>query len=132
MEKGARVKVVRGRKVPIGTVGTVFWVGDNPYGDGQRLGIEGDDGETYWTAGKNCEVTEEEAPEIEPPEKGARVAFEEDGEAHEGEVFWSGPAKSGNGFRVGVRCDDGETRWVDARKCTLAADPAEEDEPPPF
>lgn len=134
MEKGSRVKVVKGRKVPIGTVGTVFWIGDNQWGEGKRLGIEGDDGETYWTAASNCEETDEAPVEIEPPEKGARVRIEEDGEPHEGEVFWTGPAKSGNGHRVGIRCDDGETRWADARKVEILAGSAtgDDDEPPPF
>lgn len=44
VRKGDTVKVVRGRKVPIGTVGKVFWVGTryNQYSrtDEKRVGIE--------------------------------------------------------------------------------------------
>ena len=32
VESGKTVRVVRGRKVPVGTEGRVFWVGDNAYG----------------------------------------------------------------------------------------------------
>lgn len=54
--KGARVTVVRGRKVPKGTVGTVIWLGEDNWGKA-RLGLRTDDGETHWTAASNCEVT---------------------------------------------------------------------------
>lgn len=47
MDMGARVKVVRGRR-SIGATGVVFWVGENRYGPGQRLGIHSDDGLTLW------------------------------------------------------------------------------------
>jgi hypothetical protein len=43
-------------KVPFGTKGRVFWLGDSHYGD--RVGFEGDDGETYWTALRNVSVEE--------------------------------------------------------------------------
>lgn len=50
-----RIKVVRGRKVPLGTEGVCFWVGDSRYG--ARVGFKGDDGKTYFTALKNVEAT---------------------------------------------------------------------------
>ena len=56
MEKGQTVTVVKGRKVPKGTTGVVFWVGEDSYGKG-RIGFKGTDGETYWTATSNVEVT---------------------------------------------------------------------------
>lgn len=52
--KGRKVKVVRGRKVPVGTVGRCFWVGQGGYGE--RVGIQTADGTTYWTAASNCEA----------------------------------------------------------------------------
>lgn len=52
--KGKTVKVVRGRKVPVGMVGTCFWVGDSAYG--QRIGLKTDSGDTIWVALKNCEA----------------------------------------------------------------------------
>ena len=45
--KGARVKIIRGRS-GVGVSGEIFWKGDSRYSDGERLGIRGDDGETYW------------------------------------------------------------------------------------
>ena len=56
------VKVVSGRKVPIGTTGVVFWVGMRNYSKygnwwswDVRLGLRTEDGETYFTAEKNVE-----------------------------------------------------------------------------
>lgn len=54
VRKGCDVVVVRGRKVPRGTEGRVFWVGDSPYG--VRVGINTPSGETVWTAAGNVEV----------------------------------------------------------------------------
>lgn len=48
---GDRVKVVKGRKVPLGTVGKVFWVGDGKHGE--RVGFKDGDGETHWTSLSN-------------------------------------------------------------------------------
>lgn len=56
MEKGQTVTVVKGRKVPKGTTGVIFWVGEDSWGKG-RIGFKGTDGETYWTATSNVEVT---------------------------------------------------------------------------
>lgn len=59
------VKVVKGRKVPIGTVGERFWMGsydNSKYGDPWgiyttvRIGIKDDNGNVYWTALDNVEV----------------------------------------------------------------------------
>lgn len=52
--KGKRVKVVRGRKVPIGTEGDCFWLGESRYG--HRLGLKTSAGETVWVDAKNCEA----------------------------------------------------------------------------
>ena len=49
--KGQTVTVVKGRKVPIGTTGRVFWSGEGRYG--WRVGFETADGETFWTAASN-------------------------------------------------------------------------------
>ncbi len=54
VRKGSDVKVVRGRKVPVGTTGKVFWIGDTAYG--VRVGINTSGGETVWTAVTNVEV----------------------------------------------------------------------------
>lgn len=57
---GRNVKVVRGRKVPVGTTGRVFWTGDSKYGT--RVGIELASGERVFTATHNVEV------EVDPAE----------------------------------------------------------------
>ena len=50
--KGQVVRVVKGRKVALGTEGTVFWVGEGKY-DGYRVGMKTESGETHWTAVSN-------------------------------------------------------------------------------
>jgi hypothetical protein len=52
--RGATVTVVRGKKVPVGTSGVVFWTGDGPWGP--RVGFKTADGVTHWTAAANVEV----------------------------------------------------------------------------
>lgn len=133
LKKGDRIKVIKGRKAK-DVVGTIFWFGDNKFGEGKRLGIEGDDGETYWVPEDYVEPTKDEAPEVEPPEKGARVRFEFQGVMVEAEVFWSGPSKSGRGHRVGVKDGEGEPHWLDARKVEIVVEDGAEwnEEEPAF
>ena len=59
------VKVVKGRKVPVGTTGICFWIGtycNSPYGDSwgiytsYRVGIKDNDGKIYWTSANNIEA----------------------------------------------------------------------------
>lgn len=52
--KNATVTVIKGRKVPVGTTGTVIWIGSS-YGQ-TRLGIRDADGTTHWTAASNVQV----------------------------------------------------------------------------
>jgi hypothetical protein len=54
VEKGSYVETFKGRKVPVGTRGTCFWVGAGKYG--YRVGFKGENGETYWTALSNVRV----------------------------------------------------------------------------
>ncbi len=57
--RGKSVKVVKGRKVPLGTEGNVFWTGPNKfsrYGE-LRIGFKDAAGATHWTAAGNVEVT---------------------------------------------------------------------------
>ena len=66
IRKGKTVKVVRGRKVPVGTVAQVFWMGEGKFG--LRLGLKvTPESEALWTAGTNVEVLDPEdyLPEIE-------------------------------------------------------------------
>jgi predicted Zn-dependent protease len=50
--KGATVEVIKGRKVPVGTVGVVFWTGTDGYGT-DKVGLRGDDGQAHFTAVNN-------------------------------------------------------------------------------
>lgn len=57
---GRTVKVVKGRKVPVGTTGFCFWTGPgraySGHYAGDRVGIETDAGQRYFTAASNCEA----------------------------------------------------------------------------
>ena len=130
MDKGTRVTIVDGHQGK-GQSGSVFWTGKNKWGDGERLGVRGDDGETYWVSDADVETTTGEAPE-QPAgdtfEKGDRVSFTQRGQAGTGTVFWIGQSKNGPGQRLGVRDDNGEEAvWIDAR----IAKALEGDAPPP-
>jgi hypothetical protein len=60
--KGKYVKVVKGRKVPKGTIGEVFWRGQNQWG--WSVGLELANGDRVFTADHNVEVIKpEEVPE---------------------------------------------------------------------
>lgn len=54
--KGQTVTVVKGRKVPKGTTGTIAWIGEDDWGKA-RVGIKTADGEMHFTAQSNVEVT---------------------------------------------------------------------------
>ena len=61
--KGKWLRVVTGRKVPIGTEGHCFWVGKGYYG-ATRVGIKDKDGNVFWTDARNCEVVLPENEQI--------------------------------------------------------------------
>lgn len=54
--RGKTVIVVKGRKLPKGFTGRVFWLGDTKYG--RRVGIETADGKREFTAIGNVEVVD--------------------------------------------------------------------------
>lgn len=56
--KNKRIVVTRGRKVPIGTTGICFYVGEGQWG--WRVGFTTDSGETIWTNANNVEAVEDE------------------------------------------------------------------------
>lgn len=65
VDKGKRVRVIKGRKVPHGTEGVVFWIGSvnyDPYkriyNETKRIGFKADDGKVYWTDVHNVEVVD--------------------------------------------------------------------------
>jgi hypothetical protein len=62
--KGDAIVVVAGVKVPKGTTGKVFWVGDTKYG--VRVGFKDGAGTTHWTAMSNVAAASAPAPVAEP------------------------------------------------------------------
>ena len=59
------VRVVSGRKVPIGTEGRVFWTGTSTYGYNrkeERIGLVTAAGEKFFTAATNCKVLDPKVP----------------------------------------------------------------------
>jgi hypothetical protein len=54
--KGQTTKVVRGRKVPVGTEGKLIWVGQTKFG--KRVGFKDASETVYWTAWGNIEFTD--------------------------------------------------------------------------
>lgn len=132
-DKGDRAAIVAGRKNPVGTRGQIFWIGENKYGDGMRYGLRGDDGETYWCDESHLGPEEGAPPPPEPAQtepqeelaKGSRVSIIKGPSAGvEGEVFWTGKSRYGNGMRYGLKDDEGETYWADSHQVELLAAPA--------
>jgi hypothetical protein len=54
VRKGSNVKVVKGRKVPKGTMGVVFWIGSSEWGE--RVGIKDASETVHWTSIDNVIV----------------------------------------------------------------------------
>jgi hypothetical protein len=54
VRKGKMIRVVRGRKVPRGTVGQCIYRGRGYYDE--RVGLKTESGEVFWTSLKNVEV----------------------------------------------------------------------------
>lgn len=122
MDKGDRVQITGGRQGK-GKTGTIFWKGPNKYGGGDRFGVRGDDGETYWVSSDDVESSQSAEPQPDPGHtfsKGDRVKYTVRGQRGIGSVFWIGESRSGPGQRLGVRPDDAEEAvWLDARQAEL-------------
>lgn len=115
MDKGTRVKIVKGNGKD--QTGTVFWTGPDRYRSGLRLGISGDDGETYWVSEEDVEKTDSTPPPAPTFDKGDRVRFRNRGQEGTGTVFWIGDSRSGPGQRLGIRDDSNpdDAVWLDGR-----------------
>ncbi|MBQ73343.1 MAG: hypothetical protein CMJ67_10610 [Planctomycetaceae bacterium] len=134
VQKGALVVVVRGRKVPRGTMGVVRWEGDGDYGPRVGLAVEGEDKLVY-TAYKNVdavypglmpgqdpeggwvELYERVQREQRLPMKGHRIEHRDSG--MKGKVFWA------QGSRIGFKSDKGVTNWSDAHEVWMLSGPME-------
>ena len=53
--QGRPLRVVKGRKVPVGTVGTCIWFGSTKYGERVGIKVNGQE-DPVWTAASNVEV----------------------------------------------------------------------------
>ena len=122
IKKGSRIEITGGDN-GVGTCGEVFWIGASRYSDGERYGVRGDDGDTYWVDDSEVQATNKPPPvEAAGPtfRKGDRVFFNNGGRRGTGTVFWIGQSRTGPGQRLGVRDDnpddpDNDAVWIDAR-----------------
>lgn len=137
--KGVYVEVYKGRKVPKGTKGIVFWYKDDFYGP--KLGLKDSLGNVHWTAATNCRTLPipEEVQQSVDAEKQAYEAFvaaqkEEHinrpaerkptkGKSAQilsgkskgiiGTLFWQSP----DGDRVGIKDARGVAHWCKVWEC---------------
>lgn len=127
VRRGKVVVVARGRKVPKGTQGEVFWIGNNGYGD--SVGLVLADGSKVFTALKNVDVMlgvdgkAVVAVKAASPVSVAGAAVAPAGlgkgalvvvRGSEARVFWVGQAKNGTGLRLGVEYKNGGKDFVAA------------------
>lgn len=131
---GSTVRVVKGRKVPVGTEGVVTWKGDDRYTGGTRIGIQDASGKVHYTNTDNAERIDVVKPESQTwsdfwyarqnnrPERGHMVRINVTGVT--GKVFWQ------QATRIGVattpnKCPDGryaDIEWVMAEQVTVLTD----------
>jgi len=142
VRKGVKVKVVKGRKVPKGTVGECFWEGHGQYGP--RIGLKEADGTVHWTATSNCIAILDDVPEGTTPDGGWLGYMETKYKAEEaaaallpkkgewvcltadetkfGRIFWVKGERLG--FKMNPRKRDEEPTWSNAGEVTvLTGDP---------
>jgi len=135
--KGSIVKVVRGRKCPVGTVGEVFWIGEveiysYAYHDVKktRIGVRTVEGETYWVADvEYCELLQPRtSQDIEAYNKSLNTArltktlvkkgSEIVSKRVSGVVSWSGLTKRGEGPWRALVKSEGQDFWIDSTEIT--------------
>lgn len=137
--KGSKVRVVKGRKTPKGTVGTVFWMGEqtSTYGwqsvTKTRVGIKDENDKVYWVNDINyLELlnprTEEDLDNARKAQKMARnirAAVSKGSQVVSdkvsGKVEWAGYTKRGSGpWRALVKAD-GKDHWLSATEIRSVA-----------
>lgn len=142
VRKGSEVVVTKGRKVPKGTRGTIFWTGSGNYG--ARVGLKDAKGATHWTAESNVTVV---LPGTDPgfvpaggwtalgekihlaegawlkslPRKGDKVRVLESGA--ELKVFWQKDERLG--LKKNPRSRKEDPVWVDAWEVAVLTDTGE-------
>jgi hypothetical protein len=125
-KKGSPARVVKGRKVAVGTTGIIIWTGDGNYGP--RVGLKDDSGQVHWTAASNCErifpnlVTEAEMDWVAFERERAECLPRKGDIVRKGEfvgtIFWM------RGERLGIRRLDAlrasdEVEWANADEVTV-------------
>lgn len=126
--RGMTVEVYKGRKVPVGTVGVVIWLGQKQWG--WRVGVKDDMGEAHWTALSNvrASVVDKQAGtrKVQPAARPQRwdIVVILDEPEFVGKVFWM----SADGERCGIAREGArrvrnaqnqlrnkaeDTRWID-------------------
>ena len=124
--KGDTVVVVKGRKVPKGTVGIIKWEGGNDYGPRIGMAVEGE-AKLVYTSPSNVEgifpglkpgetpeggwagLAERITTELVLPTKGHRVRSNDN---KEGKVMWAAPDGSRLGFKEKPKSDP---IWADTK-----------------
>lgn len=134
--RGSTVRVIKGRKVPVGTEGEVVWKGDDRWSGGTRIGIKDASGKVQYTNSDNAERTDVvkaddqtwtdywQARNDNLPSKDSMVRVNKTGQV--GKVFWM------QGSRIGVamspdRDDSGkhsEVEWHLVEGVTTLTDTA--------
>jgi hypothetical protein len=114
---GAPARVVKGRKVPKGTEGVIFWMGSGNYGP--RVGLKDAQGTAHWTAESNVVRV------CDKPEGMTWVEYrrqERNRQPHKGcmATVTSGPDKGFTGYVF----------WMGKGRCGLKLDPTDRDADP--
>jgi hypothetical protein len=129
VRKGGKVKVVKGRKVPKGTVGECFWEGGGQYGP--RIGLKEADGTTHWTATSNCTAILDDVPEGTTPD-GGWIGYM-DGKYKAEEAAAALLPKKGEWVKV-IRGDDdckfGRIFWAKGTRIGIKMNPRDKTEDP--
>lgn len=123
-DKGDRVKIVSGLE-GVGVVGEIFWWGDSKFGDGMRAGVSGPGETTYWVDEEHLGWPDEEIDEevLEAAKEASQfkrgdyvkvIAGKDAGS--EGEIFWWGESKFGDGMRAGIETSNGAKVWAAANE----------------
>lgn len=132
--KGSQVEVVRGRKTPKGTIGTVFWMGAGTSGRGYyarsttRVGIKTNEGVTFWVneieylkllnprTKVEMKLAGQEAMRSSGIRSLVRKGVQIDAQRVSGAVSWAGFTKQGDGPWKALVKAQKQDFWLDANE----------------
>lgn len=104
MRPGVEVTVSRGRDLPVGSTGIVFWVGRNSWGT-VKIGARKQSGEVFWTSANSVFVSDPEPKS----ENEARLTIQKVATSRSGKAFF-------------VRVEDGRNLWVPTSAIKFVSD----------